>query len=624
MFNNSDNIFKLPIEYLECKKLDNNIIDNLELKNKTFLENFYEILINIDDSDNNANGNNVSDNNVNDNNVNGNNKIRYSENNNLDKFKNSKNCIYDCIFNPENIFSKLSCDKLCEYYTTNKKFLLDTQNLTDCISNINFKTFDLNESYELINVVNNIKNEKNFIEKYQYLEIPFLKDLNNNPAFLQILSLYNLFSPLFNILLPVLMLMMPFLLMILKGKSINIENYLLILCDVFKDNAIGKLFSNFGSSSTGEKCGLIFWALLYLYQIYNSAYYCYKFFINIKFIHNKIFTIKEYLNKSLCNFNSLYDTLKKYDSYKEFNNNLQSMINRINILINNVNKISEYKIAVNKLLELGDLMRMFYILHDNDEINEVLDYSFYLNGYIDNLKQLSLLKQSGKINNCNFSDKLSIKNNFYGIHVNEDYVTNSVDLCKNIVITGPNASGKTTTIKSILVNILLSQQFGVGCYKSAEINLFDKFFCYLNIPDTNDRDSLFQAEAKICKNIIEYLDNNEDDKCLCIFDELYSGTNPEEAINSSYSLLNYISNKNCKFMLTTHFNELCKMLNKNNKIKNYNMKVTQQDNEIKFTYKIEKGISNIKGASNVLKKLNYPEKILQDIDLLRKSSINKD
>ena len=42
-------------------------------------------------------------------------------------------------------------------------------------------------------------------------------------------------------------------------------------------------------------------------------------------------------------------------------------------------------------------------------------------------------------------------------------------------------------------------------------NCFKYIHCYLNIPDTNDRDSLFQAEAKVCKKIIDYIDDNEND-----------------------------------------------------------------------------------------------------------------
>ena len=54
-----------------------------------------------------------------------------------------------------------------------------------------------------------------------------------------------------------------------------------------------------------------------------------------------------------------------------------------------------------------------------------------------------------------------------------------------MIITGPNASGKTTILKSSLINILFSQQFGCGFYDSAKIKPFNNIHCYLNIPDTS-------------------------------------------------------------------------------------------------------------------------------------------
>ena len=68
---------------------------------------------------------------------------------------------------------------------------------------------------------------------------------------------------------------------------------------------------------------------------------------------------------------------------------------------------------------------------------------------------------------------------------------------KWVGLTGTN--GKTTTIKTALINIILSQQIGYGCFESLKLCPYDNIYCYLNIPDTSGRDSLFQAEARRCK-----------------------------------------------------------------------------------------------------------------------------
>ena len=182
----------------------------------------------------------------------------------------------------------------------------------------------------------------------------------------------------------------------------------------------------------------------------------------------------------------------------------------------------------------------------------------------------------------------------------------------NILITGPNAAGKTTLLKTTLFNIIISQQIGCGFYSHANVCLFDKIHCYINIPDTSNRDSLFQAEARRCKDILTDILCTPKLRHFCIFDELFSGTNPYEAISSAVSFLEYLNKQqNTSFILTTHFLDLCKQLENNDKIINHNMKIEIKDNEeFKYTYKLNNGISNIRGGVKVLKQLNYPTEII--------------
>jgi DNA mismatch repair ATPase MutS len=163
-----------------------------------------------------------------------------------------------------------------------------------------------------------------------------------------------------------------------------------------------------------------------------------------------------------------------------------------------------------------------------------------------------------------------------------------------------------------MMNIILSQQIGYGYYETAEIKPYDYLHCYLNIPDTSGRDSLFQAESRRCKEILDCLEKNSDKTHFCIFDELYSGTNPYEAVASAYGYIDYLSNmKNVDLMLTTHYIELCKNLKTNKCIKNYHMSVNIiDDHNVEYLYKFKKGISTIKGGIKVLHDLEYPEAII--------------
>ena len=201
---------------------------------------------------------------------------------------------------------------------------------------------------------------------------------------------------------------------------------------------------------------------------------------------------------------------------------------------------------------------------------------------------------------------------YYPVMETNKIIPNTVDLSKNEIITGPNASGKTSLLKSTIINLLLSQQIGYGFYKTAVITPFDSIHCYLNIPDTSSRDSLFQAEARRCYNILQEIEEGKDKKHFCIFDELFSGTNPYEAISSAYAYLSFISQfKGVKFMLTTHFIRLCNLFKDAKKVKNMNMQTTIKNHIPIYYYKLTDGISTIKGGVSVLKDLNYPEEITQ-------------
>jgi DNA mismatch repair ATPase MutS len=116
-----------------------------------------------------------------------------------------------------------------------------------------------------------------------------------------------------------------------------------------------------------------------------------------------------------------------------------------------------------------------------------------------------------------------------------DHVKNNCNLENNYIITGPNASGKTTILKSATINVIFTQQFGVGYYESFTIKPYTHIHSYLNIPDTSGRDSLFQAESRRCKEIIDIIDASDENasRHFCIFDELFSGTNPTEATQAA-------------------------------------------------------------------------------------------
>ena len=182
-------------------------------------------------------------------------------------------------------------------------------------------------------------------------------------------------------------------------------------------------------------------------------------------------------------------------------------------------------------------------------------YSLGFNGYIDCIEGLQINIIERKINFATFiknTKKGTFRNSYYPCLKDDNPVKNTIKFNKNHIITGPNASGKTTILKSTLINIIFTQQFGCGFYDSAKFAPFKHLHCYLNIPDTSGRDSLFQAEARRCKEILDVISDNKTDTHFCAFDEIYSGTNPDEAQTSAASFMLYLQKyKNVSTLLTT-------------------------------------------------------------------------
>ena len=598
-----DNAFKLPIEYLDTSSLfviNNNIINDLELVKAN------ELAI---------------------------------TNNSLDQSANDANYnLYYHVFDPNTIFEKNVINKWSKYYTNNKEFLLETQDLIKNYKPLKKVEFSDNPKINDLAVYNNCENiiyDNGFVNKYQYIDIPLLDKFNNNSLVLQALSVYNLSTPIVSLLIPILFLLLPFFIIKLQGHNVTFELYFNHLKTVFSNHIIGQLFSSLSETNLTNKIYILFSFGFYIFQLYLNINGCIKYFYNIKYIHNILYDLKAYILETLKSYDNFLNFSKNLNHYKEFNDIILSNSAIFNSYLCELRRLTPYSLSMSKVVELGQLMKCFYFLNKNDSFINSLYFSFGFNGYIKNIVTLQQFITAKVMNYCSYNNNnepthfdnsyFANLNNIEALTIEKSdlctiktktktIVKNSYKLDKNIIITGPNASGKTTLLKSTLFNILLCQQIGCGFFNNASIKVYDYIHCYINIPDTGGRDSLYQAEARQCKNILQLVENNKDKTHFCVFDELYSGTNPDEAISSAYGYLNHLNKlNNIDYMLTTHYNKLCKKLNKQNN--NFFMKVkkNEHNDDFEYTYKIKKGISNVKGALKVLKDLEYPENIITNM-----------
>ena len=607
--------------------------------------------------------------------------------------------MYSHIFKPDSIFSKKFLNEWSKYYTTDITFLKDSQVFyksyvnqhggdlktpIKMVTDNNEITIDPHDIFQKIDALwIDIAGDKNFKQRFSYIDIPILDRLNKSPGFLQLLSLYNLTSPVISLLSPVILLIIPFFLLKLQKVNVTVAGYIETLKRIFATHPIGKMISLFDFSSMpwDKRIYVLMSFVFYVIQVYQNIMSCYHFYKNMILIHKNIFILRDYFKYTTNNMEHIIGISSSLGTYREFTKDLKHNKEKLEKLCKIFDKIKPFRISFGKMLDIGKIMKLNYEIFVDNDIKKCVDYSFGFNAFYEHVDHLKTIIDNGNINTCSFIDATSVdenkevekdskveekshkkhkkgkknnsnkseksttsaissastvsvmstkskdteysstntatsrnitnfKNLYYPPHGTP--IKNNVTIDKKIIITGPNAAGKTTVIKSTMMNIILSQQIGYGYYETAEIKPYDYLHCYLNIPDTSGRDSLFQAESRRCKEILDCLEKNSDKTHFCIFDELYSGTNPYEAVASAYGYIDYLSNmKNVDLMLTTHYIELCKNLKTNNRIKNYHMSVNIiDDHNVEYLYKFKKGISTIKGGIKVLHDLEYPEAII--------------
>ena len=532
------------------------------------------------------------------------------------KTTSDKISIYQKTFNPSSEIGKECLKKWSKYYTTNPIFLKDTQKIIKNIDKNNNLINDNKIISECWNSWSNIKNSENFAEKFQYIEWDKFKFLNKSELFLGFLTFYEIVSPVLSLLAPIMLFIIPFIILKILKMPITVETYVKILLEQLDKHPLGQIFTKFKGLSWSQRCYLLLCGGMYIYQIYQNIISCYKFYLNTKEVNNTFNSLKIYLEYTIEKMNNYIEIIDKYDSHNSYKKYIKEKLQQLENLYIRIDKIPLTTFNPRKTTSMGKTMKEFYMLQTCPDIESLLLFTFGFNGYIETINGLKQNINAKKIN------AIKIKNtkntqlkliNLYHPCTDGEIVSNTINMKENKIITGPNAAGKTTILKATIINVLLSQQIGFGFYQKGKITPFDFIHCYLNIPDTNSRDSLFQAEARRCNNILNLINDNRNCRHFCIFDELFSGTNPYEATATAYAYLNFIAkNEKVKFMLTTHYIQLCKFLKKHKSIDNFNMETSIIKNIPKYSYKLIKGTSKIKGGIIVLKQLNYPNKIIED------------
>ena len=545
--------------------------------------------------------------------------------------------MYSTLLQPKTELDHALIPRIGTHYTSDVTFLQQSQEIVQScvpqaasqISKENAEKLlhiwrDLYEANDTKDTVNT-SGANTFHDKYGYIDFQQLRFINKISSFMGYWTIMNLISPIFSIILPFLFIVAPFVILRIKSVPITFSTYIDMLKNLAKSHAIGKTLTSFENFSINNLIYVVFTVGMYGLQMYQNCKHCVRFYNNIHTVNDHLLTVREFVDTSIGNIETFLKTGKTKSRYSGFCNDAEQRLVILKEMKEDLSEVDQLDPGVinvsRKCFDIGYLLKTYYSLHDIAEYKEALGYAISFEAYRAALLGIADRVSAGAVNygtllslHANKGETKFVKQTYPAI---SGGIANDLSLDKNLIITGPNASGKTTQLKTTAINIIFTQQFGVGFYEACDLAPYTHIHSYLNIPDTSGRDSLFQAEARRCKEIIDVIDSDSktESRHFCIFDELFSGTNAEEATSVSYAFLKYLQkHENVDFILTTHFVKLCKKVKKSSatlRIANYKMDAALgTNNDIQFSYKLVKGISKIKAARLILIQMGFPDEIV--------------
>ncbi|MGY3777650.1 MutS-related protein [Isobaculum melis] len=186
-------------------------------------------------------------------------------------------------------------------------------------------------------------------------------------------------------------------------------------------------------------------------------------------------------------------------------------------------------------------------------------------------------------------------------------VPNDVAWTKNTLVTGSNASGKSTYVKSIAISCMLASTINTALALTFSLPRGHILTSMAVEDDIFEGDSYFIAEIKSVKRILDLVEKGE--PCLCFIDEILKGTNTIERIAASSGMISWLQPYQALAFVATHDIELTEILKEYCTNVHFEEQVTKEKG-VTFDYLLRQGPSTSRNAIQLLQVLNYPHEVV--------------
>lgn len=430
-------------------------------------------------------------------------------------------------------------------------------------------------------------NENNSIE-ILFPSSFILSYINYIETLLDMYHLYKIyFIPITSVLYPISTFVAPYIYLNRYLKmNISFRSYLEIIVEIIK-----MMCASTGNIRTDliKFISIFFYIGIYMYNMYQTYEVAYFLYSTKDKLQNKMEGLVKFVNHSLNIMNNVPKNI--IEPYFNIRATYED------ILINN-SMSCIYRIWKDDILKekLSSLLKTIY----------AVDVIYSINN-------LFLEKDWSIVSYNNTETKFwDAKNPI----LSDTQISNPVSLRKNIIVTGPNAGGKTTYVKTILSNVILGQTIGISYSIKSQMILYDTVNSFMRVSDVLGNRSYFEAEAEYCLNIINKAKeiNANNKSGLFLMDEPMHSTPPIEGMSTAYAVIEYLSKlQGITLIITTHFHRLIKLEEiYPEKFINLSVDAIPMNNKYYFPYKINRGHSYLCIAIELLDIKDFPKDIIDN------------